>query len=93
MESNTTIGDFDDFNSYLEAVLSDGDESPATPTAGGPKDGVNIKVAIDLQGEQGASTTDGDGCAAASGADLEGTCTTGIYLDYSPAFHLKFVSS
>lgn len=92
MTSNN-VDDYDDFDSFLETVLSGDDEPPATPTvpdtsAGRPKDGVVTKVDILRQENQGESTTGGVGRAAegddvavvplTAGDDLDGTSTTGV---------------
>lgn len=91
MASNN-VDDYDDFNSFLETVLSDCDEPPATKSvsdtaAVGPKDDVDTKIDILREECQEASTTGGVGHAADGGdvaavsltaADLDSACTTGV---------------
>lgn len=90
MTSNN-VDDYDDFNSFLETVLSDCDEPQATPVvpdtaAVGPPDDVDTKVDILREECQEASTTGGVGRAAEGGvagvpltaADLDSTCNTGM---------------
>lgn len=91
MASNN-VDDYDDFNSFLETVLSDGDEPPATPAvpdtaAVGPHDGADTKVDILPEESHEASTTGGVGRATEGDdvagvplteAELDSTCTTGV---------------
>lgn len=99
MASNN-VDDYDDFNSFLETVLSDAEEPPSKPdvqdkAAVGPDDGADTKVVIFREECQEASTTGGVGRAAEEGADVAGvpltaadvdsTCMTGVF----QTFHLQ----
>eukprot|EP00752_Nemacystus_decipiens_P009643 g8614.t1 len=88
--ASMNVDDYDDFNSFLEMVLSDGDK-PTTKQAvpdkstGGSKDDVDTKVTILREQCQEASATDGVERAAEGGdvagaplmaADLDSACSS-----------------
>lgn len=91
--SSNNVDDYDDFNSFLETVLSECDEPPETPaipgtTASEPSNGIHEKVNILKQANEEESTAGGAGHMAEGGdvagvpltaADLESTCSTGAF--------------
>lgn len=83
----TTVDDFDDFNSFLDTVLSDCDEAAATPTAlpaaesrgGDDTNEDNMQLEEDMRDRAGASALADDEITGVSlePVGMESACITG----------------
>ena len=85
MASNN-VDEYDDFNSFLETVLADGEEPSAKPAmpdkaAVGPDGGADTKVDNFREECQEASSTRGVGRATEEGGDVAGVPLTAADVD------------